>query len=326
MKINNKSKIALIFGITGQDGCYLAKSLVENNYKVYGVTRSKKSCDNHKVLNIEDHIILINRKEINTKECVKLIEDINPNEIYNLMGPSSVAYSFIHPKEAIDKSLANCLSILEAIRLTNKLDIKFFNASSTDCYGDMNIETINEDYKFFPKSPYASGKAACTMAVDVYKNAYGLYAVSGILSNHESILRNENFVTMKCVYSAKRISEGTLDSLQLGNISIKRDWGWAEEYVDAMRLMLNNSTPTSYIIATGKTVSLEYFIEGVFNYFNLDYQNYIEINKDFIRPNEIKEINLDPSKIKNDLAWSAAFNIDKVIEMLCSSTFINKND
>jgi GDPmannose 4,6-dehydratase len=320
MKHFNNEKVAIIFGATGQDGSYLAKSLIDANYKVYGVTRNSQPCLNHIRLKIQDKISLIQIKSVTKEACIELINELNPDEIYNLMGPSSVAYSFENPKEAIDISLANCLSILEAIRLSAKINIKFFNASSTDCYGDINAGAINEDYKFSPKSPYASGKASCSMAVDIYRNAYGLYAVSGILSNHESVLRGTNFVTMKCVHAAKLISQGKLNTLELGNISIKRDWGWAEEYVEAMRLMLENPTPQNYIIATGKTVSLEYFVDGVFRFFDMDYKNFIQINKAFIRPNEISEINLDAQLIKHDLGWKATSKIDEIIVKLCTSS------
>ena len=320
MKHSNNKKVAIIFGATGQDGSYLAKSLIDSDYNVFGVTRNLKPCSNHVKLKIENKIKLIQINKLTKEACVELINELNPDEIYNLMGPSSVAYSFEHPKEAIDLSLANCLSILEAIRLSAKINIKFFNASSTDCYGDTNVEAINENYKFSPKSPYASGKASCSMAVDIYRNAYGLYAVSGILSNHESVLRDVNFVTMKCVDSAKKISQGKLDILELGNISIKRDWGWAKEYVEAMRLMLQNSEPQNYIIATGKTVSLEYFVDGVFNFFDMDYKNFIRINKDFIRPNEINEIKLDAYLIEKDLGWKASSKIDEIINKLCISS------
>lgn len=248
MKTELNHKKALIIGVSGQSGTYLSKFLLEKGYEVYGTSRDHEvvSFSGLKKLGIFNQVNLFSMVTTDFRSVLKVIDVVRPDEIYNLAGQTSVGYSFSQPVETIESIVDGCLNILESVKFL-KLNSKIFNPCSSECFGD-TIEIANEKTNFDPMSPYAVSKVSSFWLTKNYRNSYDIFTCSGILSNHESPLRNERFVTMKVVNSAKRISDGVQDKLEIGNIDIIRDWGWAEEYVEAMWLLLQQEVPDDYII------------------------------------------------------------------------------
>jgi GDPmannose 4,6-dehydratase len=316
---------AIIFGVTGQDGAYLAKLLLQKDYTVYGVSRSVLNInfENHCKLGIQDQINYVSVALNDFNSVFKLIMNIQPDEIYFLAGQSSVAISFEQPVETIVSISLGNLNILESIR-KSQLPIKFYSAGSSDCFGNIN-STVNEETPFRPRSPYGVAKAASYWQVANYREVYKIFACTGILFNHESPLRKERFVTKKIVSAAYRIACGSNEKLCLGNINIKRDWGWAPEYVESMWLMLQQNYADDFIVATGLSISLKDFVNNVFEYLNLDWQQHVIFNDILLRTNEIKNIIADPSKAKNKLKWEAKTKgielIKKMIECEINSKY-----
>ena len=253
-KKNKHKKRALISGISGQDGAYLAKLLLDKGYEVFGSSRDAQMANfsNLKRLGIYDHIGFESMALNDFRSVLQTLAKVNPDELYNLAGQSSVGLSFQQPVETLESISVGTLNLLEAIRFI-KLPVKFYNACSSECFGDTGGLAAIETTPFKPRSPYAVAKAAAFWELANYREAYGLFACSGILFNHESPLRPERFVTRKIVAAACRIAGGSKEKLRLGNISIARDWGWAPEYVEAMWLMLQQEQPDDYVIATGET-------------------------------------------------------------------------
>ncbi len=307
---------ALIFGVTGQDGAFLAKRLIESNEHVYGVTRNINNYNNLKVLNIHEKLTLKECNVLSEKEVTELISWIKPNEIYFLGGQTSVGESFLAPVETVQSNTMTTLYILEAIRRT-KLNCKFYNAASSEIYGNTSVKGANETSRFDPMSPYAVSKIQSLDTVRLYRETYDIYAVNGILFNHESFLRPEKFVTQKIILSATLIKLGKLDALELGNLNISRDWGWAPEFVDVMKCMLQLDDPEDFVIGTGTATRLEDYVRIVFDYFSLDYQNYISVNDNYIRLNDITYSKSDPSKASEKLNWKASIKLEQAIEMMC---------
>ena len=306
--------IALIFGVTGQDGSLLAKFLLSKGYTVIGITRNIENNNNLKLLNILHKIRLLAFNEINLEILIKILQESKPTEIYNLSGQTSVGKSFILPFETFNSSFNLTLCILEAMKkVSNK--IKYFNASSTECFGSSS-RPFNEKSGYHLLSPYASAKASTHLLVNSYKKNYGLFICTGILSNHESNFRSADFVAKKVVESAFNIYLGKQNILEVGDTSIIRDWGWAVEYVEAMYLIMQQSYPEDYIIATGKSISLEEFINYAFNSYNLNYKKYLKYNSDFKRPNEIQKTILNTSKINNEIGWKPQIDVFGVIDNL----------
>jgi len=252
---------ALICGISGQDGAYLAKLLLNKNYSVCGTSRDAESSTfkNLNILGIKDKVELESMALNDFRSVLQVIVKFEPDEIYNLAGQSSVSLSFAQPVETLDSIATGTLNILEAIRFTGK-NIKFYNASSSECFGDIGDCPADENTPFRPRSPYAVAKATAFWEVANYREAYNIFACSGILFNHESPLRSQRFVTQKIIQTAHNIAQKKATTLELGNIDIKRDWGWAEEYVEAMYLMLQQPQPDDYVIATGASYSLQDFV------------------------------------------------------------------
>lgn len=314
------SRRALIVGITGQDGSYLAKFLLKKNYIVFGGTRNSSAYDisRLKKLNIDKEVKIISIAPNDFRSVIKAIELSKPDEIYYLAGLTSVGLSFEQPLECMESISGGTINFLEAIKLLNP-NIRFFNAGSSECFGNTNKAPANEETAFNPRSPYAIAKSTSFWQVANYREYYDLFCCTGILGNHESPLRHERFVTQKIIKEVKKIEKGISNNIRLGNIDTFRDWGLASEYIEAMYLMLNNKIAKDYIIATGESNSLEQFVKLAFEYINLDFKKYIVIDKNYFRPSDIKYSFLDPSKIKKDLGWAAQTKISKLVDLMYKS-------
>ena len=298
---------ALICGISGQDGAYLAQLLLTKGYEVYGTSRDAQinSFPGLKALGIIDRVKILSMSPVDFRSVMQVITTVAPHEIYNFSGQSSVGLSFEQPLETMESIAIGTLNLLEAIRFVDR-SIKFYNAGSGDCFGDTGDVPADEQTPFRPRSPYAVAKAAATWQVLVYRESYDLFACTGILFNHESPLRPERFVTRKIVAAARRIAGGSDEKLGLGNIDIRRDWGWAPEYVDAMWRMLNRGTPEDFVIATGVTQSLEEFIAAVFAEAGLDWRAHVQFDASLRRPSDPLESRANPERAKLLLDWLPA--------------------
>jgi GDPmannose 4,6-dehydratase len=314
------AKRALIIGITGQDGAYLAQYLLGKGYEVTGSSRDvmASAFSNLQTLGIRDQVKLVSISINDFRSVFNAIQSFEPDEIYNLAGQTSVGLSFDQPVEAIESIAIGTLNILEVIRLRNQ-PVRFYNAGSSECFGDTGDTPANEHTPFAPRSPYAVAKSTAKWLINSYRESYGLYACTGILFNHESPLRPERFVTQKIITGAAKIKAGELSKLQLGNLDISRDWGWAPEYVQAMWLMMQLDKPDDFVIATGRKESLKYFVAKAFEYFDLDWQQYVQIEPSFYRPNEIHASVGNPQKALETLGWSKPTDIDGVIAMMCAA-------
>lgn len=306
-------KTALISGVSGQDGAYLASFLILKGYRVIGTSRNIKSrdFDNLKKLGILNSVELISLDPTNLNEILSLVKKVKPDEIYNLSGQSSVGLSFEQPHGTMESIIMGTLNFLEAIRFVDNR-IKFYNAGSSEMFGTSQ-ERVSEKTNLSPKSPYAVAKAASYFEVANYREAYGLFAVTGILFNHESPFRGNNFVTKKIIQSAVRIGRGSKEVLELGNISIKRDWGWAPEYMEAIWKMLQHNEPQDFIIASGVTHSLEYFLELAFKYFNLNWRDHVITKQGLRRPSDLDAIFADTSKAEKVLGWKASVSLEEIV-------------
>ncbi len=313
----NMKKIALICGISGQDGTWLAQFLLTKNYEVWGTSRDAQGgrFTNLSKLNILQDIELISMIPEDFRSVFIAIKQSKPAEVYFLAGQSSVGLSFEQPAETIQSITLGTLNMLEACRLVDH-PIRLYHAGSSECFGDTQGEPATEKTPFKPCSPYAVAKSSAFWLVNNYREAYGLYACTGILYNHESILRPERFVTRKIILAAQRIANGSNEKLHLGRLDIARDWGWAAEYIEAMWLMLQQEKPDDYIVATGHTFTLEYFVDQSFAYFGLDWHKHVIQDLAFYRPNELLVSRADPSKAKKILGWEASVKIPELINKL----------
>ena len=312
---------ALIIGITGQDGSYLAKHLIDIGYKVFGSSRDEYLCDKSKLVNLKiDKIVeMVSIAPTDFRSVIKAISSIKPNEIYNLSGQTSVGLSFEQPVECLESISSATITILEAIRFFDK-NIKFFNAGSSDCFGNTEKKAANESTPFGPTSPYSVAKCSSFWQVSSYRKAYKLFTCTGILSNHESPFRSKRFVTQKIVHQASEVKNGLREKIELNNIDIWRDWGWSPDYVKAMHIMLQNKLPQDFIIATGKTHSLKFFVKKVCQFFDLDFKKVVKLNSNTnIRPADFKYSYLDPSLIYNKLGWKAEKGLDEIIVEMCKN-------
>lgn len=307
-------KRALICGVSGQDGAYLSKLLLEKGYEIFGGSRDAQvaSFKNLSKLGIKDNVKLISINIIDFRSTLHTIMKIKPDEIYNLAGQTSVGLSFEQPVETLESISIGTLNILEAIRFS-ELPIKFYSAGSSECFGDIGNLCANEDTAFRPRSPYAVAKSTSFWEVANYREAYSLFACTGVLFNHESPLRPERFVTKKIISTACRIYRGSDEKLVLGNIEIERDWGWAPDYVEAMWLMLQQSVAEDFVIATGKTSSLKSFINVAFNRLGLNSEKYIVTDKSLFRPTDLRIGRSDPSKAYRKMGWKAKFTMEEVV-------------
>lgn len=312
-------KRALICGISGQDGTYLAKLLLEKGYQVSGSSRDAQMnpFTNPIKLGIKEKIKFYSTSLTDFRSVLQTIKNTEPEEIYNLSGQTSVGLSFEQPVEAFESINVGTLNLLEAIRFYNPR-IKLYNASSSECFGN-TFEPATELTPFNPRSPYAAAKAAAHYIVSNYREAYNIFACSGILFNHDSPLRPERFVTQKIVSSAVRISNGSKEILSLGNIGVIRDWGWAPEYVDAIYQMMHQSRPEDFVIATGESYSLKDFVKETFNQLGLDWEKYCKIDEELIRPADLAVSKADPSKARQKLKWNAQKKMKEVVAEMITS-------
>ena len=314
----------MITGVTGQDGAYLAQFLLNRGYEVFGTSRDAQisSFSNLKLLGIRDRVNVESMAVNDFRSVLQVISKTQPDEVYNLAGQSSVGLSFQQPVETLESISVGTLNLLEAMRFTG-LPIKFYNACSSECFGDTGGAPADEMTPFHPRSPYAVAKAAAFWEVANYREAYSLFACSGILFNHESPLRPERFVTKKIIKTACRISSGSDEKLNLGNISISRDWGWAPEYVEAMWRMLQQSKPDDFVIATGATHSLEEFVSEAFQYVGLNWHDYVSTDSSLYRPSEISEGRGNPAKAGKTLGWKARYNMQDVVKKMVEHELTN---
>jgi len=312
-----KIKKALICGISGQDGSFLARFLLSKGYQVFGTSRDAQgsSFSNLTRLGIKDQIHFLSMVPEDFRSVLVSLRKSSPDEVYYLAGQSSVGLSFEQPAETIQSISLGMLNILEACRMINE-DIRIYHAGSSETFGDTKGNPASESTSFHPVSPYAVAKASAFWLVDNYRNAYNLFACTGILFNHESFLRPNRFVTQKIISSVKRIASGSKETLELGRLDISRDWGWAPEYVEAMWLMLQQSEPEDFVIATGETNLLKDFVAVAFEQLGLNWEDHVRQNEEFMRPTDILISVGDPSKALQKMGWKAKSKMRDVVKLM----------
>jgi GDPmannose 4,6-dehydratase len=308
---------ALIFGISGQDGAYLARLLLAKGYEVHGTSRDAEMSPfaSLAAFGIRDRISLHSVVLTDFRSTFKSISSIRPDEIYNLAGQSSVGMSYQQPVETLESIATGTLNILEAIRLIGG-GIRFYNAGSSECFGDTNGLAADENTPFQPKSPYAVAKSAAFWEIASYRDSYGIYACSGILFNHESVLRPARFVTRKIAMAAARIAAGDTAPLALGDLSVRRDWGLAPEYVEPMWMMLQQEAPEDFVIATGHLSGLEDFVACAFAALGLDWREHVRQDDSLLRPSEIRSGFGRPDKAGTRLGWAARTHMPEIAALM----------
>ena len=315
-----KQKSALITGITGQDGAYLANFLLKKNYRVFGTFRRISSPNFWRLsyLGIEKNIHYIPADLIDNSSLIEALKISKPDEVYNLAAQSYVGSSFDNPITSGEYSGISVLRILEGIRLLDP-KIKFYQASTSELYGKITESPQNEETAFRPQSPYATAKLYGYWTTDMYRDAYDMFAVNGILFNHESPLRGLEFVTRKITNAVARIKLGLQKKLILGNLDAKRDWGYAPEYVECMWLMLQQKKPENFVIATNQTHSIQEFAELAFSAVDLDWKKYVQSNKKYFRLLEVEYLLGDSTKAKKKLKWKPNTTFEKLVQIMVDS-------
>ena len=311
------AKVALITGVSGQDGALLARFLLSKGYLVHGTSRDKEgsSLQNLRALGISNEVSVHSMVLNDFRNVLDTLRSLEPSEVYHLAGQSSVGRSFLQPAETLESITMGVLNLLEAIRFLGK-PIKLYNAGSSESFGSTDSLPFNELSNFAPRSPYAVAKAAAFWEVSNYRDAYGVFSCTGILFNHESMLRHKRFVTQKIARAVARIAKGSSEKLELGNIDISRDWGWAPEYVEAMWLMLQQERPDDFVIATGVRSSLRDFIASAFSTCGLDWMEHVVVDSSLFRPSEISQSFGDPTKAMKTLGWRAKTMMPEVAEKM----------
>jgi GDPmannose 4,6-dehydratase len=309
-------KKALIIGVSGQDGAYLADLLLKKGYEVYGTSRDHEvgSFRNLQTLGIRDQVKLTSMVTSDFRSVLTALQRADADEIYNLAGQTSVGMSFEYPVETFDSIMIGTMNLLECIRLLKK-PVRFYNAGSSEVFGNTPIPAT-EETSFHPRSPYATAKAAAHYAVANYREAYGLFASTGILFNHESALRPERFVTMKIISAAVRIANGSKERLKLGNLEIHRDWGWAPDYVEAMWRILQQERAEDFVIATGEMISLKRFVELAFECVGLNAWDHVDSDPMLLRPSDITHSVGNPEKARKTLDWKSSKTVEDIIKII----------
>ena len=314
-------KKALITGITGQDGYYLSKLLLEKGYEVHGTIRRSSSINTSRI----DPLIANYTKDglfnlhyadlLDSASLSSLINLIKPDEVYNLAAQSHVSVSFKNPILTTQVGTLGSLSLLEPIRHLDK-EVKFYQASSSEMFGGSSKESLNEESLFDAKSPYAASKVFAHDITKIYRDSYGIFGVNGILFNHESPLRGETFVTRKITKAVGRISLGIQKKLTLGNLDASRDWGYAGDYVEGMWMMLQHGIADDWVLATGETYKVSDFVKSAFEYAGLEWSKYVETSEKYFRPNEVDFLLGDSSKAEKELKWKSKTSFDQLVQMM----------
>ncbi|MCS7236829.1 MAG: GDP-mannose 4,6-dehydratase [Thermoguttaceae bacterium] len=309
------AKRALITGITGQDGSYLAEFLLEKGYEVHGMVRRSSTENFERINHIRDKIFLHQADLLDQLSLVHLIRDIRPHEVYNLAAQSFVPTSWVQPLLTGEFTALGVTRVLEAIRLVDP-SIKFYQASSSEMFGATPYEPQNEQTPFWPRSPYAVAKVYGYWITVNYRESYGIFACNGILFNHESPRRGKEFVTRKVTDAVARIKFGLQRKLYLGNLDAMRDWGYAGDYVRAMWLMLQQDKPDDYVIATGEKHSVRELVELAFSYVGLDWRDFVEVDPKLFRPAEVYTLRGDASKARRVLGWEPTVSFPELVKMM----------
>ena len=318
---------AFITGITGQDGYYLSKLLLEKGYEVHGTIRRNSSINTQRIDSLiskyssDKQLILYYSDLTDSSSLNNLINNIGPDEIYNLAAQSHVAVSFKNPQYTTLTNSIGTVSLLEAVR-NSKKDIKFYQASSSEMFGGVNSESLNEDSLFQPKSPYAAGKVLSHNLTEIYRDSYNLFCVNGILFNHESPYRGETFVTRKITRAVGRIFHGIQKKVTLGNLDASRDWGFAGDFVKGMYLMMQYELPENWVLATGKTHTVKEFAQKAFKVVDLDWEKYVTTSEKYLRPNEVNYLLGDYSKAKSKLDWAPETSFDELVKLMVDEDLI----
>jgi len=320
----DRPRRALITGIAGQDGSYLAEFLLSKGYEVHGIVRRASSFNRARIdhLYADEHLpstrFFLHYGDLtDDSSLVTTIMDVEPDEVYNLAAQSHVRVSFDMPLYSVDVGALGTLRVLDAVRqLNRRKEVRFYQASSSEMYGRVEEVPQRETTPFHPRSPYACAKVYSYYQTVNYREAYDLFACNGILFNHESPRRGENFVTRKITLAATRIREGLQDKLYLGNCSAKRDWGFAGDYVEAMWLMLQQEEPDDYVIATGETHTVQKFLEATFQRVGLPWQNYVATDPRHLRPSEVDLLLGDPSKAREKLGWQPKTSFRELVDLM----------
>ncbi|MBM3702740.1 MAG: GDP-mannose 4,6-dehydratase [Actinobacteria bacterium] len=306
---------ALVTGITGQDGSYLAEFLLDKGYEVYGMVRRSSVENFNRIEHIRDKLKFVQADLLDQLSIIDAIKESRPDEIYNLGAMSFVPTSWKQPVLTGEFTGLGVTRMLEAARHMNK-NVKFYQASSSEMFGKVREVPQNENTPFYPRSPYGVAKVYGHYMTVNYRESYDMFACSGILFNHESPRRGLEFVTKKVTYGAAKIKLGLADSLCLGNLDAKRDWGYAKDYIEAMWLMLKQDTPEDYVISTGETHSVKEWVEASFKCLDLDWEKYVKIDKSFIRPVDVDLLVGDSSKAEKKLGWKTKVNFNGLVKIM----------
>jgi GDPmannose 4,6-dehydratase len=315
---------AFVTGITGQDGYYLTKLLLQKGYEVHGTIRRSSNFNTQRIDPlIADHentglLNLYYSDLLDASSLNNLINSIEPDEIYNLAAQSHVAVSFKNPLYSAQTSVIGPITLLEAVKNSDK-EIKYYQASSSEMFGGIDNEKLEEKSKFIPKSPYAVGKLFAHEITRVYRESYGIHAVNGILFNHESPLRGETFVTRKITKAVGRIKYNIQNKLTLGNLSASRDWGYAGDYVEGMHMMMQHPIADDWVLATGETHTVQEFVELAFKEVDLNWKDYVTTDKRYYRPNEVEHLLGDPSKAQKELGWQNKTSFQNLVKKMVES-------
>ena len=312
---------ALITGITGQDGAYLAELLLKKGYEVHGTVRRSSSINTERIDGLisrysDDNQLTLHYSDLlDSSSITNLLNSIRPEEVYNLAAQSHVSVSFINPIFTTQIGTLGSISILEGIRHLNK-DVKFYQASSSEMFGGASKELLNEKSLFDAKSPYGASKVFAHEITKIYRESYELFGVNGILFNHESPLRGETFVTRKISKAVGRISIGIQERLTLGNLDASRDWGYAKDYVEGMWKMMQHNTAEDWVLATGVTKTVKEFAEAAFNVVGLSWEDYVDISEKYFRPNEVDYLVGDATKARKALGWNPSVDFDELVKIM----------
>ncbi len=306
---------ALITGITGQDGSYLAELLLEKGYEVHGMVRRSSTENFERIEHLRDRIVLHQADLLDQLSLIRLLQEVRPRELYNLAAQSFVPTSWKQPLLTGEFTALGVTRLLEAVRLVDP-QIRFFQASSSEMFGSVKEEPQNEQTPFWPRSPYAVAKVYGHFITINYRESYGLFACSGISFNHESPRRGKEFVTRKVTDAVARIKLGLLDHLKLGNLQARRDWGYAGDYVRAFWLMLQQQEPDDYVIATGVQHSVQELVEIAFDHVGLDWRKYVQVDQSLFRPAEVNSLRGDASKARRKLGWQPTVDFEQLVRMM----------